>query len=281
MKPTYIKSALTLLAVIVALTAYLGWLDEIGERYTQQGLKRTLITYGVARGLNGVISVAQGTELAFEPVGIGVTFTPGQILDPINDLVERFSWVVLISGASLGAQSVLMKITSWPLFTSVIIFFLSISVFLLWRTSLSSMTSKNFFYKFTLVLIIVRFSIPVIAILNEGLYLTFLEPQYIEAKSSLEKTAVDIENINSQQKPDLGDDASVIEKAKDLYAKAGNVFDIESRLESLKSTVAEVSESALNIIVVFIVQTLVFPVLFLWLSLQLIKSVIKFKMPLL
>ena len=281
MKPTYIKSALTLLAVIVALTAYLGWLDEIGERYTQQGLKRTLITYGVARGLNGVISVAQGTELAFEPVGIGVTFTPGQILDPINDLVERFSWVVLISGASLGAQSVLMKITSWPLFTSVIIFFLSISVFLLWRTSLSSMTSKNFFYKFTLVLIIVRFSIPVIAILNEGLYLTFLEPQYIEPKSSLEKTAVDIENINSQQKPDLGDDASVIEKAKDLYAKAGNVFDIESRLESLKSTVAEVSESALNIIVVFIVQTLVFPVLFLWLSLQLIKSVIKFKMPLL
>jgi len=279
MKPITIKSILTALGIVVALTAYLGWLDDIGERYTQQGLKRALITYGVARGLNGVISVAQGTELAFEPVGVGLTFTPGQILDPVNDLIERFSWVVLASGSSLGVQSVLIQVTSWSWFTSIIMLFLIFSILSLWRHQLFSQAFKNFIFKVTVVLIIVRFFIPIIAIMNEALYLTFLEPQYIEAKQSLQQTADDIEKINDQQQPVIDEDASIIDKVTNVYNSASNALDIKGRLDSLKLTVAEVSESALNMIVVFVLQTLIFPLLFMWLTLQLLKFVIKIKLP--
>jgi len=279
MKPITIKSILTALGIVVALTAYLGWLDDIGERYTQQGLKRALITYGVARGLNGVISVAQGTELAFEPVGVGLTFTPGQILDPVNDLIERFSWVVLASGSSLGVQSVLIQVTSWSWFTTIIMLFLIFSILSLWRHHLFSQAFKNFIFKATVVLIIVRFFIPIIAIMNEALYLTFLEPQYIEAKQSLQQTADDIEKINDQQQPVVDEGASIIEKVTNVYNSASNALDIKGRLDSLKLTVAEVSESALNMIVVFVLQTLIFPLLFMWLTLQLLKFVIKIKLP--
>jgi len=279
MKPITIKSILTALGIVVALTAYLGWLDDIGERYTQQGLKRALITYGVARGLNGVISVAQGTELAFEPVGVGLTFTPGQILDPVNDLIERFSWVVLASGSSLGVQSVLIQVTSWSWFTSIIMLFLIFSILSLWRHQLFSQAFKNFIFKVTVVLIIVRFFIPIIAIMNEALYLTFLEPQYIEAKQSLQQTADDIEKINDRQQPVIDEDASIIDKVTNVYNSASNALDIKGRLDSLKLTVAEVSESALNMIVVFVLQTLIFPLLFMWLTLQLLKFVIKIKLP--
>jgi hypothetical protein len=278
MKPVYIKSCLTALAVIFALTAYLGWLDEIGERYTQQGLKRSLITYGVARSLNGVISVAQGTELAFEPAGVGLTFTPGQILDPVNDLVERFSWVVLASGASLGVQNILMQVTGWFWFSLTIIACLIFSVLLFWRHCLLSGTARKIIFKTTLVLMIIRFSIPVIAIMNEALYQNFLEPQYVEASNSLQQTTADIEKLNKQQQPLAGDDASFIDKVKSAYQSASNALDIKGHLDSLKSIVAEVSESALNMIVVFVIQTLVFPLLFIWLALQLIKYVINFKL---
>jgi len=259
------------------MIAWSGWLDEIGENYAQQGLKRALITYGVARGLNGVISVAQGTELAFEPAGVGLTFTPGQILDPINDLVERFSWVVLASGASLGVQNVLMQVTGWFWFTVIILLFLFISALLLWRHYLFSETARKIIIKITLVLMVIRFAIPVIAVLNEALYLNFLEPQYIEAKNSLQQTTEEIENLNNQQQPDLNKDATIIDKVKYAYHSASNALDIKSHLDSLKSIVAEVSESALNMIVVFVIQTLVFPLLFIWLALQLIKFIINFK----
>jgi len=95
-----LRLALALLLVCAGLLANSGWLDKQGYDYTQAGLQRALITFGISRTLNGVISVAQGTEVAVEPVGIGMTFTPGQILDPVNDLVERFSTVVLVAGTA-------------------------------------------------------------------------------------------------------------------------------------------------------------------------------------
>ena len=277
MNSTRIKLGLTALACIFALTVYLGWIDEAGERYTQQGLKRALITYGVARGLNGVISVAQGTELAFEPVGVGITFTPGQILDPVNDLIERFSWVVLASGASLGVQSVLIKVTSWFWFTSIVMAFLLAAVLSIWKRLLFPVAVKNLIYKTTVLLLIVRLCIPVIAILNEALYLTFLEPQYIEASLNLQQTADEIDKLNEQQQSVIVDSPSLLEQVKSAYASASNALDIKGQLDALKVTVAELSENALNMIVVFTAQTLIFPLLFLWLTLQLLKFVIYFK----
>ena len=277
MNSTRIKLGLTALAFVFSLTVYLGWLDEAGERYTQQGLKRALITYGVARGLNGVISVAQGTELAFEPVGVGITFTPGQILDPVNDLIERFSWVVLASGASLGVQSVLIKVTSWFWFTSIVMAFLLAAVLSIWKRLLFPVAVKNLIYKTTVLLLIVRLCIPVIAILNEALYLTFLEPQYIEASLNLQQTADEIDKLNEQQQSVIVDSPSLLEQVKSAYASASNALDIKGQLDALKVTVAELSENALNMIVVFTAQTLIFPLLFLWLTLQLLKFVIYFK----
>ena len=81
----HLKIGLTLLFLLAAGLIATQALDEQGQHYTNEALKRSLVTFGVARGLNGVISVAQGTEVALQPAGIGLTFTPGQILDPLNE----------------------------------------------------------------------------------------------------------------------------------------------------------------------------------------------------
>ena len=90
----------SLLLVSLIGLSWTGLLDREANASTAATLKRALATYAVARGLNGVISVAQGTEIAIAPVGVGLTFTAGQILDPLNDLVERFSWLVRVSCGS-------------------------------------------------------------------------------------------------------------------------------------------------------------------------------------
>ena len=89
----------TVLILIVAGAAVTGFADATSRDYAQKSLSRALVTYAAARTLNGVVSVAQGTEIALEPGGVGVVLTPGQVLDPINDLVERFSSVMLVAWA--------------------------------------------------------------------------------------------------------------------------------------------------------------------------------------
>ena len=122
----------TILIAIIAAAAISGVVDNQSEKYAEQALTRALVTFTAARALNGVISVAQGTEVAAEPGGVGFIFTPGQILDQINDLVERFSSVLLVAASSLGLQLVLLEITSWWVMTAMLMFSLAVWLAAVW-----------------------------------------------------------------------------------------------------------------------------------------------------
>ena len=51
-----------------------------------------------------------------QPVGVGVTLTIGEVLDPLNDLVERFAWLALVASVSLGLQMTLgeNRVATYP-----------------------------------------------------------------------------------------------------------------------------------------------------------------------
>lgn len=95
---------LTVLLVAVVLLGFTQQLDQRAGKPVDDAFERALVTFAVVRSINAVVSVVQGTELAIEPAGVGVILTPGQIFDPVNDLIERFSWIMLAASTSLGAQ---------------------------------------------------------------------------------------------------------------------------------------------------------------------------------
>lgn len=111
------KIAATLMMMLLVALSFGGTADKVGQEYTETGFKRALITFASARAINGLISVAQGTEVAVQPGGLGAVFAPGEILDPINDLVEQFSQVMLFSAAVLGTQKLLIEMSGWVWFS--------------------------------------------------------------------------------------------------------------------------------------------------------------------
>ena len=269
------KILISLLLAACVFLAHFNWLDTLAEDYTEQGIKRTLITYGITRSLNGVISVAQGTEVAVSPAGIGLNFAPGQILDPVNDLIERFSWVVLASGTSLGIQRLFLEITtSKPVtwFLTILIVFALLAIWIYRPENETGAKRKSIINKILIVVILVRFSIPLIAVVNEALYISYLQPKYEQAQEKLEQTSDQIKLISdsSQDKyeeeinPNNGN-KSLFEKAERWFNTTKQSLNIDRQMESLKHAVTDVSQQVINMIVVFVVQTLVFPLLFLWL----------------
>lgn len=75
-------------------------------------LSKAMVAFGLAKGLNAVISLLQGTELSLTPVGIGINLSIGEVLDPFNDMVERFLWVMLLYSVSLGIQKIVLMISA-------------------------------------------------------------------------------------------------------------------------------------------------------------------------
>jgi len=271
-----IKIAISLMLVVLLGMAHRGFVDDVGRSYTESSFKRALITFGIARSLNGVISVAQGTEVALQPAGIGVNFAPGQILDPANDLIERFSNVMLICSASLGVQRLALDITAWPGFTALMAVFFVAVFWLMWFKYPANESLRQAIYRFALVIIILRFAVPGFAIVNEGVYHLFIAPQYEMSKQKLEETTQMISAIHddTQQTAVPNSDPSLLDGFKRFYDTTVNQIDIPKRVEDYKAAAAELSEYTINLIVVFVLQTILFPLLFFWMMVAAIKKAI-------
>ena len=269
------KIALGVLVAVLLAGMYSGWLDEPAKEYTEQGLKRVLITYAVARGLNGLISVAQGTEISVEPVGVGMTFTPGQILDPVNDLIEQFSWLVLASGVSLGIQRLLITMTTGTGFTVLVSIMLIVAV-IAYSWPKTPPAVSRVLTRLAVILVVLRFVVPVMALLNQAVYGYFLQSQYETSQAVLEQSGYDIQQ---QQEADklhpVPQNEAIFDKLKRAYNSASNAIDIDGRLNKMKQTAAEMSERILDLMVVFLVQSLLFPLLLMWLAYRLLLHLLR------
>lgn len=258
---------LTIIAALLITVSATGLIDKKSEEYTGEAFTRALITFGIARGLNGVISVAQGTEIALHPAGLGINFTPGQILDPINDLVEQFSWVMLASSASLGIQKILLAISSTLVLTVFFVFLLTIFILSVWRENLFNPVFSKYLTLSVIVLLFIRFSVPVAMLASEGIYRLFLQEQFIESSNSLEKAQEDISKISEEEKQIYSNvEEGIVEKARRLLNSTSQSMSINNQIAKYQQLATDTTKHAINIIVVFVLQTILVPLLFLWLT---------------
>ncbi len=261
------------LAVLAAAAALSGHVDSTGERYASDAFTRALVTFAVARTLDGVISVAQGTEIAVEPGGVGVNFTVGQMLDPINDLVERFSAVMLVATSSLGLQNILLQMTTWWGTTLALILAAVAALIVLWWSRFDGSRIRTVTMQILLVTVFLRFAVPILVIGSNLVFDTFLATEQAAATQALEATRLDIEELNEEVVVPEADpeDQSVIERLGSMLDSSLAAMNVSERLDRLRDRVSNASEHIVNLIVIFVLQTIILPLVFLWLFVELLK----------
>ena len=130
---TAIKSIIGILLSIVLFFSsgvQIPYIDSTADTYFKDSITKAGVSYGVARIINATVSVVQESEVQLEPAGIGMSLAIGQIVDPINDMVERLSNVLVMSIASLGVQELAyeISITVVPQILAVFLLILSVLV---------------------------------------------------------------------------------------------------------------------------------------------------------
>ncbi len=180
------------LAVVLVVVA-LSWLRPISnaaDAYVDEGLKRSLISFASARALNGVISVLQGTQVAVSPLGFGVSLTVGEALDPINDLVEAFSSVMLMASVAFGVQKLLLAIGSnWAVSATLTLIALAWA-FLFWKDR-----SPQWLFRLVGILLFIRFVMPVATIGSAMMFNNFASAKYSESQTALDTTTKDLQAL--------------------------------------------------------------------------------------
>jgi predicted nucleic acid-binding Zn-ribbon protein len=147
--------------------AWYGSLDQYSSATITDSTTAAGLIYGTARGINALVSVLQGTELDM----VFLSFSIGEVLDPVNDLIERFSTLVLFALGSLALQKILLTVVSHTLFnTTISLLALAAAIsFFIDNKRLYSAMLKSF-----IAVAFLRFSLGLVVIANGWVDAVFL-----------------------------------------------------------------------------------------------------------
>lgn len=235
------------------------------NNYLDGAQKSSAAAFLVARSLNAVISVLQTINGEVSLVVISGSVSLGEFLDPINDMIERFSWAMLAVTVAIGIQKFLMDIgTSINLNLLIIPMLLLIllriisqlytSIYLE-RSSLSKLNkvmlfishdkSHNYFItnpsKIIAVVFFIHFSIPLVYYVNNQLSNNYIEDQINTTINVIERSK-DKLNVN------VSDIKDIVKYKNELI----NLFTSESEIIMINT---------IKLISLFFVKIMILPIL--------------------
>ncbi|MGM0452351.1 MAG: hypothetical protein ACQERN_04200 [Thermodesulfobacteriota bacterium] len=268
------KILLSLVVVLLAILSATSGIENVCDdilfkglsRQTNQYLNETMVkagaSYGMVRLGNSLVSVIQETEIGIPATGTAIAF--GQLLDPVNDILERTSVVMTISLASLGIQKILVKISAWLSLTILLTVSMAILLIGIWLPHfMPNGDPAGLVAKCLLVALLIYFFVPLAYYANGTVYRLFMEKSY-------EKTAAAMENFNKDLK-EIQEEKEAVEKGFwDKFNIPAKIEGMKKKFEELKTKSEAMILKLIHLMVIFVLQTVLIPILFLWL---LIKAV--------
>jgi hypothetical protein len=271
------KWILSIALGLVAILAVTPFMDQRAAADYEQLFQRAFVTFALARTINGVISVVQGTEIALQPAGVGVTLTPGEILDPVNDLVERFSWIMLGATISLGVQNVLLDVSAFWAVQALLAVMAAWLLIRLWYPGQGSEFYKALLKRVFLLLLFIRFAVPVMLIANDLLYQQFLESRYLQSTEVISEAGKELEQLSAEASTESSENPTtgMLDSIARVWSNTVDTVDLSGRIDRMQERAGEVIEHLIQLSVVFILQTGIMPVAFLWVFLQVFKRLFR------
>ena len=102
---------LTALALFMLPGLKLPYVDRTADAYFTDAMTKAGAAYGVCRVVNASVSVIKDSQIQIEPAGLGVSLAAGQILDPLDDMTERASDILITAIVSLGIQKIAYELS--------------------------------------------------------------------------------------------------------------------------------------------------------------------------
>ena len=247
--PLHAKTLIAIVIVVLVALSSTRALDDYVDNYTSEAITNAAITYASARGLNALVSMLQSTEVE-AGVFVSGSMTIGEVLDPLNDMIERFSTVMTWVLASLAGQKVLLLLASHKLFLYLVAV-LGITALLLLYHGRSP--ARNLVFKSFLVVVFLRFALGLAVALNSAVDYLFLDQQ-------LQAHDQQIENFQSNilsMETDAGSD-NIVDAVRKLWDDL-SVEELQRKLEELRHKISAGIESFINLIAIYLLKTILLP----------------------
>lgn len=253
----YLRQALVAFGLLAVLAcAWVAPMDAPAARQVDAGLKRALVSFASARALHGVLSVVQGTQFSAQPLGVGVSLTPGQLLAPVNGLVKSFADFMLVASVAFGIMKVSLAMGGFWLVSAALTL---TGVAWLWACARQH-GAVVWLSRLLVLLLMVRFAVPLVVLGTDVLWQQFLAADYAATQQAIAGAAGQAAQLNPADAGPGAAGGSFLERARQWLS---GVTDVKAQFEAIRLAAERVTEQIVQLIVIFLLQTMVIPVLLL------------------
>jgi len=226
-------------------------LDQRAQHVLKQSLMLSSASFATARLIDRGIAFVSEAQFS---VGVA-SIKPGQVLKPLQDMAVRYSDIMVLAMTSVGLQLFLVefgKLAALPLFGSG-----AIVAALGWLLGPSSWRPACTYLlrMFMVLLILVRIGIPLGAVATGALSEWVLEPQRQATEMALSKETAELQSVDQ---PLATPDSGALAWLKQLASNANELF------AAVKTFSDNMVEKLIQLIVIYSLKTLIFPLLSLY-----------------
>lgn len=263
------KSILFIILAIALLRFHnlpLPYLDQRVDTYFSTTMTKATVAYGVCRVINASASVIKESQIQLEPAGLGVSLAAGQLLDPLDDMTERTSDILVTAIVSLGIQKIIYELSKVcvPSLLAILLLVYSLFIFLPGRHVLAI---KQTLIKAMIIITVARLFLPLSATLSLVIHERYFSPKINQAKQQLTVMSPVIEDkLQDMNMPEVD---GVLGTIKNGFSFVGQkTTDLGKALKMLQKNMASLVANLLILsalyVALFIIQVILIPVGVYW-----------------
>ena len=263
-----------LLVAILVVMAVLAWW-EMPQQWALDFLDATLgqafSAFAIAKGLNATISVLQSSTLDLQVFQV----SPGEALDPANDMVERFSWVMFAATGSLALQKLLLGISGSLIikgFASGACLLAALGLLTGSRQSADGVRSRQRWWQVAILRvalwgIALRFAMLSVALASGAAGQAFLDDSRDTQMAQLSVTQQQLAEVADKQVGGAHEERSWWQQFKGSMEGwvGGPITSVTQGFDAM-------TDKVIDLTMLFITQTVLFPLGFLWVALRLLRG---------
>jgi hypothetical protein len=134
----------------------------------------------------------------------------------------------------------------------------------LWLPRIGGAGLSSLALRLLVVALVVRFCIPVVGVTSRALYDAFLADRYERSTESLEVIRGKVRMPIVPPEGGEEGEAGLLDQLRRRYEGTREALNIQARLEALRETVEAGIDHITSLMIVFLLQTVVLPLLVLW-----------------
>ena len=241
-------------------------LDTGADDYFRDAIIKAGAAYATCRAINASVSIIKESKLQLEPAGVGISVAAGQALDPIDDMTERLSDVLVIAIVSLGVQKLAheISVSLAPQVLAVLALLLSA---LMWLKNKRAAFFQKALIRFLFLVLIVRFFLPLSSLANGFLQKRFFDPQVSEARQELALVSFETDLLKDFSLPHAPGILGAIKNSAAFLKQKTTRF--KNALAAISKNMGLIIENLLKLTFLyagfFLIQVIILPLLAFWL----------------